>query len=89
MRSNHVTEVLTAVESVYKEVAAVRLDGLSRTELYALLERLDRLDHQRAALDRRLMGRLLVAGGLSTTAIARRLRISPAEAQRRLHGAAS
>ncbi|OBI81177.1 hypothetical protein [Mycobacterium sp. E740] len=87
MRSNEVADVLAAVESAYKQLAALRFDGLTRTELYALLERLDRLDHQRAALDQRLMGRLLAAGGLSSRDVARRLRISPAEAQRRLRGA--
>ncbi|KUH96201.1 hypothetical protein [Mycobacterium sp. IS-1556] len=88
MRSKQVTDVLTALESAYKQVAALRLDDLSRTDLYALIERLDRLDHQRAALDRRLLGRLLAVGGSSAKDVARRLRISQGEAQRRLGQAA-
>ncbi|OBG12558.1 hypothetical protein A5765_14475 [Mycolicibacterium celeriflavum] len=89
MRSNEVADVLAALECAYKQAAGLRLDDLSRTDLYALLERLDRLDHQRAALDRRLLGRLLAVGGSSAKDVARRLRISPGEAQRRLGQAAS
>lgn len=84
MRSNQVVDVLTSVEATYKEVAALRLEGLSRSDLYALLTRLDKLDRQRAALDRRLVGRLLAEGCASPKDMARRLRISPGEAQRRL-----
>ena len=83
MRSNDVVDVLTSVEATYREVAALRLDKLSRTDMYALLERLDKLDRQRAALDRRLVGRLLAEGGPSARDVARRLRISPGEVQRR------
>ncbi|WP_326548781.1 winged helix-turn-helix transcriptional regulator [Mycolicibacterium sp. ND9-15] len=89
MSSNNVANVLASVESAYKEVAALRVEGLSRTDLYALLARLDKLDRQRAALDRRLLGRLLAENGLSANDVARRLRISPGEAQRRLGQAAS
>ncbi len=88
MRSNQVADVLTSVETTYREVAALRLEKLSRTELYALLERLDRLDRQRAALERRVVGRLLAEGGPSSRDVARRLRISPGEAQRRMARAA-
>ena len=84
MRSNQAMEVLTSVERIYKEVAALRLDWLSRTDVYALLERLDKLERQRAALDRRLVGRLLTDGGPSVRDVARRLRVSPGEVQRRL-----
>lgn len=89
MGSNNVADVLASVESAYKEVAALRVEGLSRTDLCALLARLDKLDRQRAALDRRLLGRLLAENGLSANDVARRLRISPGEAQRRLGQAAS
>ena len=88
MRSNKVVDVLAAVEDAYKEVAALRVESLSRTELYALLERLDKLDRQRAALDRRVVGRLLAEGGPSARDVARRLRISPGEVERRLSDAA-
>lgn len=88
MRSNKVADVLTAVGDTYKEVAALRLEKLSRTELYALLEGLDKLDRQRAALDRRLVGRLLAEADPSAREVARRLRISPGEARKRLREAA-
>ncbi|SEH56211.1 hypothetical protein SAMN04489835_1456 [Mycolicibacterium rutilum] len=84
MRSNTVVDVLTRIESIYKDVAALRLDGLSRTELYALIEHLDKLDQQLAALDQKLFGRLLADTASSPRDVARRLRISPGEAQRRL-----
>ena len=84
MRSNRVVDVLTSVETTYREVAALPLEKLSRTDVYALLERLDKLERQRAALDRKLMGRLLVEGGPSVRDVARRLRVSPGEMQRRL-----
>ncbi len=87
MRSTRVAEVLASVEAAYKEVAALRLEALSRTDLYALLARLDRLDRQRAELDRRLMGRLLAEGGTAAKDVARRLRISAGEAQRRMTAA--
>ena len=83
MRSNQMVDVLTSVEATYKEVAALRLEKLSRTDLYALLARLDKLDRQRAALDRRRVGRLLAVGGPSAKDVAKRLRISPGEVQRR------
>jgi hypothetical protein len=89
MSSNSIADVLATIESAYKEVAALRVEGLSRTDLYALLARLDKLDRQRASLDRRLLGRLLAEGGPSAKDVARRLRISPGEAQRRLGQAAS
>jgi hypothetical protein len=88
MRSNQVVDVLTSVETTYKEVAALRLDRLSRTDVYALLERLDKLERQHAALDRRLVGRLLAEGGPSVEDVARRLRVSPGEVEKRLSEAA-
>lgn len=81
--------MLTALDSLYREIAALHLDGLSRTELYALIEQLDKLDHQVAALEQRLFGRLLLDRGATPRDVARRLRISPGEAQRRLGQAAS
>lgn len=89
MRSNKVVDVLTGLESINKDIAGLRLDGLSRTELYALIEHLDRVQNQLAALDQRLFGRLLSDPGASPQQVARRLRISPGEAQRRLGRAAS
>ncbi|MGV0849252.1 DUF222 domain-containing protein [Mycolicibacterium phlei] len=89
MRSNKVVDVLTGLEAINKDIAALRLDGLSRTELYAVIEHLDRVQRQLSALDQRLFGRLLSDPGSSARDIARRLRISAGEAQRRLGQAAS
>lgn len=92
MRSNTVSaaDALASVESAYKDLAALPLERLSRTDLYALLDRLDKLDLQRVALNRKLIGRLVAegrsarAGGASANDLARRLRISPGEARRRI-----
>ncbi|MGV0788973.1 hypothetical protein ABQF33_18870 [Mycolicibacterium sp. XJ2] len=89
MRSNQVSDVLTRLESLHRELAGVRLDGLTRTELYALIEQLDKVDNQVGALEQRLFGRLLLDGSATPRDVARRLRISPGEAQRRLGQAAS
>ncbi|KUI21485.1 hypothetical protein AU193_03605 [Mycobacterium sp. GA-1285] len=89
MRSNRISDVLTELEALYRELATMRLDGLTRTELYALIEQLDRLDNQAAALEQRLFGRLLLDHGAAPRDVARRLRISPGEARRRLGQAAS
>lgn len=96
MRSNTVSavDVLTSIESAYKELAALPLDRLSRTDLYALVAGLDRLEQQRVTLNRKLIGRLVAEGGAARPAgacsakdLARRLRISPGEAQRRIREA--
>ncbi|MDQ2638052.1 MAG: DUF222 domain-containing protein [Actinomycetota bacterium] len=93
MRSNMVSavDVLASVETAYKDLAALPLDRLSRTDLYALMDRLDKLEQQRVALTRKLIGRLVAEGGSSRLGgaspandLARRLRISPGEAQRRI-----
>ncbi|KUI16105.1 hypothetical protein AU192_01520 [Mycobacterium lehmannii] len=89
MRSNQVSDVLTTLESLYRELAGLRLDGLTRTELYALIEQLDKLDNQVAELEQRLFGRLLLDRSATPRDVARRLRISAGEAQRRLGQAAS
>ncbi|WP_082961765.1 hypothetical protein [Mycobacterium sp. 852002-51152_SCH6134967] len=81
--------MLTGLESLYRELASLRLDGLTRTELYALIEQLDKLDNHVAALEQRLFGRLLLDRSATPRDVARRLRISPGEAQRRLGQAAS
>ncbi|OBB74944.1 hypothetical protein [Mycobacterium sp. 852014-52144_SCH5372336] len=89
MRSNKISDLLTTLEALYRELASVRLDGLTRTELYALVEQLDKLDGRVAALELRLFGRLLLDRSATPRDVARRLRISPGEAQRRLGQAAS
>ncbi|VEG37717.1 Uncharacterised protein [Mycolicibacterium flavescens] len=89
MRSNQISDLLTTLEALYRELASVRLDGLTRTELYALVEQIDKLDNRVAALEQRLFGRLLLDRSATPRDVARRLRISPGEAQRRLGQAAS
>ncbi|MFV9632752.1 hypothetical protein [Mycobacterium neumannii] len=89
MRSDQVSDVLTRLESLHRELASVRLDGLTRTELYALIEQLHKVDNQVGALEQRLFGRLLLDRSATPRDVARRLRISPGEAQRRLDQAAS
>ncbi|ODQ94638.1 hypothetical protein [Mycolicibacterium holsaticum] len=93
MRSNMVSaaDVLTSIETAYRDLAALPLDRLSRTDLYALVDRLDKLEQQRVALNRKLIGRLVAEGGSAGRGVAspandlaRRLRISPGEAQRRI-----
>jgi hypothetical protein len=91
---DEVIGALEAVESGYRTLSALPLEALSRSETYALIERLETLDKAAAGLSRRLIGLLISApdparfGGSSRAeALARRLRISPGEAQRRIDDA--
>ncbi len=58
-------EALDAIEAGYRGVSAFPFETLSRTEGQALLTRLDKLDQQLVALQRRLNGRLIAARRLS------------------------
>ncbi|MBO0679861.1 DUF222 domain-containing protein [Mycolicibacterium sp. S2-37] len=96
MSSTHekVLDVFDAVDAFYGTLAALPVGALNRAEAQALLERLDRLEGQLAATDRRILGRLIAQGtpaqfGGRTWAevLAQRLRISQAEAQRRIAAA--
>jgi hypothetical protein len=93
MRSERETIIaaLDAIEAGYRTVAAFPLETLSRSEGQALLKRLAKLDKQWVALDQKLIGRLVSQGDPATFAgasqadvLARRLRISPGEARRRI-----
>jgi hypothetical protein len=77
---------LEAVESGYRELSVLPLEALSRADRYALLERLETFDKASAGLSRRLIGRLLAEADPASPAgaLARRLRISPGDAQRRV-----
>ena len=82
---------LDAVEAGCQALATFPLETLSRAELHALLARLEKLDKEWLALDRKLIGRLFTEadptnfGGASwADVLSRRLRISPGEAQRRI-----
>jgi hypothetical protein len=61
MRSDReaLIEGLEAIEAGYRAVAAFPLETLSRSEGYALLTRLDKLNQASVLLNRRLSGRLL------------------------------
>jgi Domain of unknown function (DUF222) len=93
MRSDRelIIAALDAIKDGYRAVAAFPLETLTRSEKHALLARLEDLDKEWVALDRRLIGQLVaqgdpaVFGGASwADVLARRLRISPGEAQRRI-----
>lgn len=83
---NEVIGALEAVESGYHALSGLRLETLSRSDIYALLARLEAIDKASAGLSRRLIGRL-IAEADPAAALSRRLRISPAEAQRRINAA--
>jgi hypothetical protein len=85
---------LEAAEAAYAAVAALPIQTLLPSEQRALLNRLDELEKQMAAFDRRLLGRLISQapppqfGGASwAKVLARTLRISEGEAQRRITAA--
>ena len=91
MRSDResIIAALDAIEAGYKALAASPMEALSRSEGQALLVRLDKLDKQRQALDRTLLGRLISAGDPAggepwAGQLSRKLRISAGEAQRRI-----
>jgi hypothetical protein len=98
MRSNRelIIAALDAIKDGYRAVAAFPLETLTRSEKHALLARLEELDKDWVALDRRLIGQLIAEGqpamfgGASwADVLSRRLRISPAEADRRIAEARS
>ena len=97
MSSTHdkVLDVFDAVDAFYGTLAALPVGALNRAEAQALLERVDKLEGHLAALDRRILGRLIAQGTPAqfgsrtwTEVLSQRLRISPAEAQRRIAAAA-
>ena len=87
---------LDSAEASYRKLAALPLEALTRPDKQALLKRLEEVDKEMTALDRRLIGQLItqgdpaIASGASwADVLARRLRISPGEAQRRIAEARS
>jgi hypothetical protein len=98
MRSNReqIIAALDAADASYRELASLPLEALSRTEKQEILKRLQGFDTTLKSLDRRLIGRLLTESdpaqfGSATRAdmLARRLGISPGEAQKRINEATS
>jgi len=77
---------LEAVESGYRALSVLPLEALSRSDRYAVLERLETFDKASAGLSRRLIGRLLAEADPASEvgALSRRLRISPGDARRRV-----
>lgn len=80
---DEVIGALDAIESGCRALSALPLEALTRPDTYALLARLEAVDKASAALSRRVIGRLIYEAD-PAAALSRRLRISPAEAQRRI-----
>jgi hypothetical protein len=98
MRSDRelIVAALDAIKNGYRAVAAFPLETLTRSEKHALLARLEELDKDWVAVDRRLIGQLVTDGepamfGATSWAdvLSRRLRISRGEAERRIAEARS
>ncbi len=92
MHSNReVLASLDAADVAWQALAALPIDTLYPRDQRALLIRLDAMEKKVAALQRRLLGRLVAgpppvefAGAPWAEVLARRLRISVGEAQRRI-----
>ena len=87
---------LDAFDASYRKLVALPLEALTRPDKQALLKRLEQVDKEMTALDRRLIGQLVtqgdpaIVGGASwADVLSRQLRISPGEAQRRIGEARS
>jgi Domain of unknown function (DUF222) len=98
MRSTReeIIAALDAFDDSYRKLVALPLEALTRPDKQALLKRLEEVDKEMTALDRRLIGQLItqsdpaIASGASwADVLARRLRISPGEARRRIAEARS
>ncbi len=86
-----VTAALDAMDRALRALAALPFHTLSPVDQRTLLVELDNLDKELTALQRRLLGRLVAepppvqfAGAPWAEVLARRLRISVGEAQRRI-----
>ncbi|MBI5338467.1 hypothetical protein EV589_0616 [Mycobacterium sp. BK558] len=91
MSSNDVFAALDAADEAYRALAALPVHRLRPVDQRALLVRLDTMDKHLAALQRRLLGSVVAgpppvefAGAPWAQVLARRLRISVGEAQRRI-----
>jgi hypothetical protein len=91
-----VIAALDAADASYRKLAALPLEALTRPEKQALLNRLEELGKKTTALDRRLIGQLIMEGdpalfgGASwADVLSRRMRISRGDAQRRIAEARS
>ena len=95
MSSKHdIVAALDAVDAAHHRLLALPLQTLTRSERIELLKKIDELGEKLVAFDRRLIGRLITQapppqfGGASwAEVLSRRLRISRAEAERRVAAA--
>lgn len=91
MSSNDVFVALDAADEAFRALAGLPIHRLRPVDQRALLIRLDTMDKQLGALQRRLLGSVVAgpppvefAGAPWAQVLARRLRISVGEAQRRI-----
>lgn len=91
---NEVESALNAISSGQRKLLGLPLHALTWSERIALLQQIDQLGKELAAFDRRLLGRLITqdpppqfGGATWAEVLSRRLRISRAEAERRVAGA--
>jgi hypothetical protein len=83
-----IIDALDALDAAVTGVAALPFHTLTRAEVLEVLDRLAAHEKRLAGLQQRLLGQLAAQaaprGSALAETLARRLRISPAEAQRRL-----
>jgi hypothetical protein len=91
---NRILEKLDALKQAQNELLEMPLHTLTLSERVSLLQQVDELGKKATAFDRRLIGRLITEaapaqfGGASwAEVLSRRLRISRAEAERRVAAA--
>jgi hypothetical protein len=89
--NNEVTAVLDAADDAFRALAALPFQSLRPGDQRAVLIRLDAMEKQLTGLQRRMLGRMVAApppvqfaGAPWAEVLARRLRISVGEAQRRI-----
>jgi cell division septum initiation protein DivIVA len=95
MSSKHeVIAALDAVDAAHRRLLGLPLHTLTRSERVQLLQKIDELRKKLAAFDRRLIGRLITEAAPAQFGsaswpemLSRRLRISLAEAERRVAAA--
>jgi len=89
-----IVAALDSVDAAHRRLLALPLQSLTRSERIELLKKIDELDKKLVAFDRRLIGRLVTEGAPAQfggaswpEVLSRRLRISQAEAERRVAAA--
>jgi hypothetical protein len=91
---DEISAALDAIRAGQHALLAMPLHTLTWSERMAVLQQVDELGKELAAFDRRLLGRLIAqapppqfGGATWSEVLSRRLRISPAEAERRVAAA--